>query len=340
MPRLNLRRDPSGVMVAVPVLPEGYDAARAVAAQHDFLNEILEEHEGAATTFWYYTPMALRFSGHCEPDVCVYDCMDELSAFHGAPPELTALENQLFARADLVFTGGQSLYEAKQSRHHSVHAFPSSIDKAHFARARQPGLAGPEDQRGIPRPRIGFFGVVDERMDTALVDALAAARPDWHFVMIGPVVKIDPASLPRRPNLHWLGMKSYQELPQYLAGWDAGFMPFAMNASTRFISPTKTPEFLAAGLPVVCTPVRDVQRPYGMLGLVEIAGTAEEMAQALDKVMAGPRPEWQAAVERHLADMSWDATWAAMEALIRQSHKAAAPASGADGPRQGVGADV
>ncbi|WP_199707223.1 glycosyltransferase [Teichococcus wenyumeiae] len=337
-PRLDLQIQPCGVVVAVPTLPSGYGEAEAVEAQRGFLDAILESHPNSRTTFWYYSPMALRFSAHQVPDLCVYDCMDELSAFRGAPPELTNLESQLFDLADLVFTGGHSLYEAKKTRHANVHAFPSSIDKAHFSRARQGGMEDPADQKHIPHPRIGFFGVVDERMDIRLVANLADLRPDWNLVMIGPVVKIDPALLPRRPNIHWLGMKSYQDLPRYLAGWDAGFMPFALNEATRFISPTKTPEFLSAGLPVVSTPVRDVQRPYGSMGLVSIAADAVEMARMLEAVMAGPREEWQAMVDHYLADMSWQGTWAAMDRLMRQ-HSRHVSAVG-QAPRRGTAAHV
>jgi glycosyltransferase involved in cell wall biosynthesis len=317
-PELRVRIEPSGVRVAVPYVPEGTSDEHVVEIQRDFLDQVMEPYITRNTIFWYYTPMALRFSDHHAPQLCVYDCMDELSAFHGAPPELAALENRLFDLADLVFTGGQSLYEAKKSCHSNVHAFPSSIDKAHFARARQSDIVDPKDQAHIPHPRIGFFGVVDERMDIRLVAALADLRPDWQLVMIGPVVKIDPEALPQRPNIHWLGMKSYAELPLYLAGWDAGFMPFALNEATRFISPTKTPEFLAAGVPVVSTRVRDVQRPYGQMGLVGIAGTAEEMAAQLETAMSGPREKWLHSVDSYLADMSWHSTWAAMGRLMQQ----------------------
>lgn len=315
--RLELREEPCGLRLAVPHLPASFDTAQEIAAQRAMVDALLQAQPGRETVFWYYTPMALRFTDHRRPDLCVYDCMDELSGFRGAPPELVALEARLFDQADLVFTGGQSLYEAKRHRHADVHLFPSSIDKAHFVRARQPAAAEPEDQRAIPRPRIGFFGVIDERMDVALLGRLAAARPDWHFVMLGPVVKIDPASLPRAANLHWLGGKSYAELPAYLAGWQAGLMPFALNEATRFISPTKTPEFLAAGVPLVSTAVRDVQRPYGALGLVEIAETPPATLAALEHVMARPRGPWLAEVDRFLADRSWDASWAAMRALMQ-----------------------
>ena len=329
LPRLDLHPQPSGVTVAVPVLPRGASEAESAAAQRRLLDDLLADHAGAHWTFWYYTPMALAFSDHLAPDLCVYDCMDELSAFRFAPPTLRQLETALFDRADLVFTGGQSLYEAKRRRHLHVHAFPSSIDAAHFGRARRI-MNAPADQAALPRPRIGFFGVIDERMDMDLVARLAALRPDWQLAMIGPTVKIDPAARPSHPNIHWLGAKSYDELPAYLAGWDAGFMPFALNEATRFISPTKTLEFLAAGVPVASTPIADVVRPYGERGLVEIARDAGAMARVLEELMARPRAPWLARVDAHLSGTSWDGTWKAMRALMRRSE--AGGAGDAAGP--------
>jgi glycosyltransferase involved in cell wall biosynthesis len=209
-----------------------------------------------------------------------------------------------------------SLYEAKRNRHRNIHGLPSSIDFDHFSKARRPDSPDPKDQAGIPHPRLGFFGVIDERMDIELVNVVAELRPDWHLVMIGPVVKIDPASVPRRPNIHWIGPKDYKELPRYLARWDVGFMPFALNESTRFISPTKTPEFLAAGVPVVSTPITDVVRPYGEKGLVEIAKTPLEVVRKAEHLMSRPKENWLSRVDRHLAAGSWDKTWANMHRLV------------------------
>jgi UDP-galactopyranose mutase len=259
--------------------------------------------------------MALEFSRGLTSSATVFDCMDELSAFHGAPPELLKHESELLNRADLVFTGGQSLYEAKRERHRRVYAFPSSVDVPHFRSARRE-KADPGDQAGIPHPRLGFFGVVDERMDLALLDAVAASRPDWHLVILGPCVKIDPATLPRRANIHYLGMKKYEELPAYLSGWDVALLPFAKNDSTKFISPTKTPEYLAAGRPVVSTSVRDVVRPYGDQGMVYIADGADGFVQAIEQALAPPPPGWRERVDHFLSDMSWDRTWAEMSSLI------------------------
>ncbi len=332
-PRLDRRRTPEGVTILVPSLPEGLPPAETTTALRALLDQALAaEGTGRELILWFYTPMALDFATHLKPDLTVYDCMDELSAFRGAPLRMLELEQALLNRADLVFTGGRSLFEAKRNRHAQAFCFPSSIDAGHFRMARSP-QPDPADQAGIAHPRIGFFGVVDERMDLGLVAALAAARPAWQFVMIGPVVKIDPAGLPRLPNIHWLGSKGYAELPRYLAGWDAGFMPFARNESTRFISPTKTPEFLAAGLPVVSTPIVDVIRDWGEAGLVEIAADAAGFAVALDELLRRPDAAWLQQVDVALSQQSWDRTWSDMRGLMQQAlHAAIQPAASAARP--------
>jgi UDP-galactopyranose mutase len=262
--------------------------------------------------FWYYTPMAFPFSKHLHPELIVFDCMDELSAFKFAPAELKNNEKQLLKKADVVFTGGHSIYESKKDSHHNIHPFPSSIYKQHFSLARDINT-DPIDQKNIPHPRFGFIGVIDERMDIDLITQVAEARPDWHFVMIGPVVKIEPATLPQFPNVHYLGGKEYKELPSYIAGWDIAMIPFAMNESTKFISPTKTPEYLAAGKPVISTPVRDVVNPYGEKKLVNIAANAAEfIEQAEEQLKKKGRKTWLKKVDAFLADISWDKTWSHM----------------------------
>ncbi|MDZ4801343.1 MAG: hypothetical protein SGI92_24565 [Bryobacteraceae bacterium] len=208
----------TGVNIIVPQIPDGLSAATRETIQKLLLNNFLSVHEVGPYVLWYYTPMAQAFAGHLKPAITVFDCMDELSAFRGAPQEMKDREAELLRRADLVFTGGQSLYEAKVGRHQDLHAFPSSIDYSHFAQARTL-MHGPDDQASIPHPRVGFAGVIDERMDADLLRRVAELRPNVHFVMIGPVVKIDPASLPQLPNVHYLGGKSYKELPSYIAGW-------------------------------------------------------------------------------------------------------------------------
>ena len=303
----------SGVHIVVPQIPAGLGAASTDTILKLLLNNLLSENLISDYALWYYTPMALSFSRHLQPRIVVFDCMDELSAFKGAPQEMKDREAELLKLADVVFTGGQSLYEAKVGRCSNLQCFPSSIEFEHFARARNI-TEQPADQANIPHPRIGFAGVIDERMNIELLDAAAQLRPDWHFVMIGPVVKIDPATLPRHSNIHWLGGKAYKELPAYLAGWDVAMLPFAHNESTRFISPTKTPEYLAAGKPVVSTSIMDVVRPYGTEKLVRIADTPEEFVAAIDACMNidARSQEWRSRVDSALSQNSWDLTWQRM----------------------------
>lgn len=316
--RLDVRRSEEGVLVAVPHLPESVRGRREheEALSQALLSRLFAEQQVREHVLWYYTPMPVAWTRHLRPLGVVYDCMDELSAFKFAPSELVEREAELFRRADLVFTGGQSLYEAKRGKHPHVYAFPSGIDREHFGRARQT-IVEPEDQAGIPHPRLGFFGVVDERFDLELLGALVRERPDWHFVIIGPIVKIDPEVLPRGANVHYLGGKSYRELPEYLAGWDVATLLFARNEHTRFISPTKTPEYLAAAKPVVSTSIKDVVRPYGEMGLVRIADDAPSFVAAAEESMrAGADPDWLARVDVLLAQNTWDRTWARMSELI------------------------
>lgn len=312
---LRVERVDGGVEVVVPVLSTN-GLVTAEARLERLLRDFLKLRSNTSRIFWYYTPAAVAFSASLQRDVTVYDNMDELSAFRGASADLVAQEQLLLGQADIVFTGGRSLYEAKRKSHANIHCFPSSVDTRHFHRARCRNLPDPADQSTLPRPRLGFFGVIDERFDRDFLTDLADLRPDWQWVMIGPVVKIDPASLPQRPNIHWLGPKSYAELPDYLSHWDVGLMPFALNESTRFISPTKTPEFLAAGLPVISTPIVDVVRSYGDEGLVEIADTPVIAVLTAEALMARPKERWLEQVDGRLAANSWDQTWDAMRALI------------------------
>lgn len=308
----------ANVTVCTPHLPDGLTGQVANHALRGLIDSWLRKTSGPLIR-WYYTPMMLSFSRHLDAACTVYDCMDELANFRFAPSELAELEAELFGCADLVFAGGYSLYEAKRALHASVHAFPSSVDIDHFAQARTIAES-PADQGALPRPRLGFYGVIDERMDLDLLAALADARPQWSIVMVGPVVKITPEDLPQRSNIVYLGGKSYDALPGYARGWDVALMPFAINASTQFISPTKTPEYLAAGLPVVSTPITDVVRQYGQLAAVEIARTPEEFVAACDAALERSREpaqaEWRMEADRTLAGQSWRVVTSAMEALI------------------------
>lgn len=297
--------------VLTPHLPEGLREDELPIKLEQLLGQFLNKQNPADFAAWYYTPMALEFTRAFNPAIVIYDCMDELSAFKFAPPALKLLEKELLSKADVVFTGGHSLFEAKQHLHANIFPFPSSIDKQHFEKARS-YKKQPKDQLQVSRPRIGFFGVIDERFDIDLIAEMAEKRPEWQFILIGPVVKIDPDSLPQRENIHYKGSKTYLELPEYLSGWDVALIPFLLNESTQFISPTKTPEYLAAGIPVVSSPIKDVVRPYGDQKLVHIAGTTEQFIAAIDQELQAPKEGWLAKVDEFLLQNSWDLTCANM----------------------------
>src|SRR5687768_1478732 len=266
---------------------------------------------------WIYTPMAVQLARALNPRVIVYDCMDELSHFLHAPPELAQRERELFECADAVFTGGPSLYRAKQRCHPYVHCFPSSVDVKHFASASS--IPDAREQARLPRPRLGFFGVIDERMDLDIVRHLATARPKWQIVMVGPVSMIERSSLPWGPNLRYMGQQGYHDLPSYLSGWDVCLMPFALNDATRLISPTKVLEYMAADRPIVSTSVPDVAGPYGEI--VHLGDGPDGFLQACESALNQPERE-RAARRRRAADVldqtSWDETVNRMDAILRR----------------------
>jgi UDP-galactopyranose mutase len=271
---------------------------------------------GERPIVWFYTPMALPLLQGIDASLVVYDCMDELAAFKNSPKQLLQRESALLSLADLVFAGGPSLYQAKRARHANVHCFASSVDVGHFARARDRAGSHP-DQAAIGRPRLGFYGVIDERFDSALIAAMAQAHPAWQIILVGPVLKIDPASLPQRPNIHYLGQRSYAQLPALLAGWDVCLLPFALNEATRYISPTKVLEYMAARLPIVSTAIADVAQPYGHIVAIGhdhpgfIAACAAALAQD-----AAQRRNMGAAMDSVVGATSWDVTVEAMRGLM------------------------
>jgi len=268
---------------------------------------------------WFYTPMALPLLQELHPRLVVYDCMDALAAFKNAPKQLLQREGALLKEADIVFTGGPSLYRDKRDRHPNVHCFPSSVDAEHFKQALDRANSHPA-HRNIAGPRMGFYGVIDERFDTELIAKLADAHTQWQIVLVGPVVKIDPATLPQRANIHYLGQQPYEALPQFLAGWDVCLLPFALNESTRFISPTKTLEYMAAELPIVSTPVTDVADAYR--DMVAIAGDAPAFIAACEAALLAPAEQQAdrvAKMRRVLASTSWDSTVAQMQALLQST---------------------
>jgi glycosyltransferase involved in cell wall biosynthesis len=269
--------------------------------------------------------MALPLAHRVGADCLVFDCMDELSAFRGAPLQLRQRESALLQQAALVLTGGPSLYEARKHLHGNIHCFRSAVDAAHFSPKHLDATSAAarrarELQGNLPRPRLGFFGVIDERMDLGLIATLAEREPDWSIVMVGPVVKIDPATLPRHPNIHWLGMQDYEVLPHLMLGWDLALMPFALNESTRFISPTKTLEYMAGGLPVVSTPIHDVVSLYAPA--VAVAPAGERFVRACQAMLAEgatARRARQVQMAQLVARHSWDDTADAVHALLEEA---------------------
>ena len=303
------------------VAEAGFSNAQLEAIR-PLIAQLMAEKVGPNYDLWFYTPLALPLADDLSPQAIIYDCMDELSAFKFAPPELLDREQALLDRADLVFTGGPSLYRSKKDRHPSVHCFSSSVDAAHFGRASGE-VEEPAKQAELPHPRLGFFGVIDERFDVPLLAELAELRPDWQFIFVGPVVKIDPAELPRRSNIHYFGQRDYGELPAFLHGWDVALLPFARNESTRFISPTKTLEYMAAGKPIVSTPITDVAEPYG--SMVGLGSNTAEFLDACERALNETPAETQRRNELYrgvLARTSWDATAAAMMELIDRAEAA------------------
>ena len=326
--------DKSGVVVCVPYITIHLSPEESQARTARLIEDLVRREGLKNYVLWVYTPMELPVVSGLSPAVTVYDCMDELSGFRFAPPLLREREQQLFRQADVVFTGGYHLWEAKRLHHHNVYPFPSSVDVAHFKQARRE-QADPQDQAHLPRPRIGFYGVLDERFDSALVAELARRRPDWSIVLVGPVVKVSAEELPQEGNVTYLGQKHYDELPTYLSHWDIAMLPFARNEATEYISPTKTPEYLAAGVPVVSTAIHDVVDPYGRLGLLRVADDAAGFEAAIQELLedrdqeAGRRR--QALADVYVNRLSWDQTWRDMQARITDVLLGSAPLDRAEG---------
>jgi UDP-galactopyranose mutase len=320
-----------------PRVPNWWSEAEREAALGRLLDELIALHGHKRPILWFYTPLMFTFARHVDAAAVVFDCMDELANFKFASPRLKETEQALMARADAVFTGGYSLYEAKRHRHENIHPFPSGVDVAHFHGARR-RMQQPADQVSIPGPRLGYYGVIDERLDLELIRSVAAACPKISFVFIGPVVKISSEDLPKAKNIHYLGHRSYAELPAYLSGWDAALMPFALNEATRFISPTKTPEYLAAGRPVIGTKVADVVRSYGDVPGVFLADDAEEFANACERALRMTRTDtsWLRTIDKLLMRSSWDITFKSMSTILDKAAHGRTPALPPSGSRNSV----
>jgi UDP-galactopyranose mutase len=314
---LDVRQATPTLAVVAPHLPEGLTRQRRVTLQTDLLQRLMASM-AQPPVHWYYTPMAREFASSLKASAIVYDCVDELSELAAAPALMRVWESELMAAADVVFTAGASLYEAKRSRHPHVFAFPGAVDVDHFRAARL-SQRDHEAQDTIARPRVGFAGVIDQRIDYDLVAAIAARRPGYQFVFAGPVVKVAPEHLPRAANIHYLGMQPYRDLPRLMSGWDAAILPFAKNEATRFISPGKVPEYLAAGRPLVSTSIRDVVHPYLDLGLLAVADEPDAFVQALDRALAGMSERWLEEVDCFVDKLSWDRTWRKMHSHVLQA---------------------
>lgn len=301
-----------GVNVIVPMLKRA--DVHDVDILENVIRKVFEDFRINEDIFWYYTPMALEYTSFFSPKYTVYDCMNHFAAIKLAQDNMIELEEELFNQADIVFAGGKKLYEAKKQRHDFIYCFPNSVDKKHFERAKGE-LPDPYDQSFIRRPRAGFYGVLDERFDVSLLKEISDLLPFWNFIIVGPVVKIDPAALPKEGNIYYLGKKKYEELPYYLSNWDAAIMPFAINEITEYISPAKTNEYLAAGKRVISTAIHDVVDMYEDPGLVNIGRNGKEFADYIN-LSLNTNEEWYKKVQEHIKDFSWDTTFEQMHALI------------------------
>jgi len=298
----------------------GHGDPETQATYERLLLDYLEKEEYHNPILWLYTPMAAPFVTAIPHQQLIYDVMDELSAFKGAPATLKEQEQAMLHRAEIVFTGGASLYRSKLPHNSNTHLFPSGVEIDHFVRAATESFARPDDLASIGSPVLGYFGVIDERMDLELLATMAKARPAWNIVLLGPVLKIDPADLPQAPNLHYLGMKQYNELPAYLAHFDVALVPFAMNEATRHLSPTKTLEYIAAHKPVVSTPIPDIVELYG--DYVHIGQTTAEFIAHVETVLVERE---QQRLTRHarekqlLEEYSWENIASRMQAIIAEN---------------------
>jgi len=323
-PRVDLHKVMPNVTVAAPHVPPSWNRNKRLPQvlrelSQQAIDAVNEGGEFDRPLLWYYSPMDSAWSlGYFENRGVVYDCMDELSQFTGAPKALVENEARLMRHADIVFTGGYELGEKKNKQHPNVHTFGCGVDYAHFSKAADSSTPIPPDIDFMAKPVIGWFGVVDERVDYAMVGEMAKMRPRWSFAMVGPVVKVDPNMLPHAPNLFWLGGRDYQQLPNYCRAFDVNMMCFAINAATQYINPTKGLEYMATGKPIVGTPVRDVVRQWSEI--VRIASGAEAFVAAIEDALKsrGNDPRVQRGIEL-AKQCSWEQTVANMQGLIREA---------------------
>ncbi|MBK8020797.1 MAG: glycosyltransferase [Chloroflexi bacterium] len=323
-PRLVVRHQPHDVTVVNLLQPVeedrwiGHNDPLTAETYQELLRDYLRQQGSDERLMWLYTPMAWHFAEAIPHRTLIYDVMDELSAFKGASPLLRDYDKRALSEADIVFTGGLSLYRSRQNSNPNTHLFPSGVEIEHFARAAQrEDFPRPADLADVQGPVLGYYGVIDERMDLPLLAQMAEARPDWQIVLIGPVVKIDPSSLPQAPNLHYLGMKDYQALPAYLAHFDVALIPFAINESTRYLSPTKTLEYMAAHKPVVSTPIEDVVALYGQV--VHVGCDAETFIARVEAALTSDPAARRTQEQKLLAQHTWDGIVQRMQTILHQT---------------------
>ena len=341
---LDITQPTRGVTRVIPKVPSTYyhDADGTLAVVRATLQQalarggVLGNGQFAAPVQWFYTPMpAPAMLGAFGERAVVYDCMDELAQFKFAPPELIERERLLISKADVVFTGGYKLWQSKRRLNPNVHFFGCGVDSAHFAKARLDSTPRPADLPEQETPILGFYGVIDERLDYALIAHVAAAFPDATIAMAGPVVKVDPNDLPKASNIKWLGQKQYAELPQYAKAYDVCLMPFALNEATEYINPTKTLEYMAAGKPIVSTAVADVVRNF--TPVVKVARSYDGFAAAVRASLNTPDPQLIARGIGMAADASWESIVGKMRRLIAEAVASNTPATTEAAPRRAVG---
>ncbi len=313
-----------GVQVMRPIFPATLldTAGQTYRDMWLSLMPALIDHAGPNMIFWVFSPLADYLASAAQPYAqrIVYDCMDDLASFKDGTPEMRQREKRLFNLADVVFTGGRSMYEARKDQHPNVHCFPSGVDLEHYRQAQQPTAIELPAIASIPHPRLGYFGVLDERIDWPLIASIAEERPDWHWTLVGPTAKVDPAELPSAPNIHYLGQQNYADLPCFLGSFDLATMPFALNEATRFISPTKTPEYLAGGKDVISTSVPDVVAAYQ--GIVTIVDGVDAWIDAIEQLLAAPPADRLVRLERAqplLERGSWDGIVERMWTMMHRS---------------------
>lgn len=315
-PKIQVKETSENVLIVTPYLPSRTDPQRTNQILTRLIDELIYDEEILDFSLWYYDPLALGFSRHLLPQNIIFDCMDELFSHNQPNSELLKeLETELIYKSDLIFMNGHTLYQSKKHLHKNIHFLPSSIDLHHFSQARH-RLTEPDDQVYIPHPRIGFYGVIDQRVDLELIQKIAEQRPSYQFIIVGPIINIDSKRLPLQNNIHFLGKKDYDTLPLYIAGWDCTIMPYYLNEYTQYTSPAKTLELLAAGKPIVSTPLPDIIYPYQKEKIVHTADTPENFIAKIDLAMNEKTdPSWIDRVESYLEDNNWDSIFNRMAEL-------------------------